>query len=565
MVDIPERGRTAALKALIRRIRPDNVHAVDARTDSALLRAFADDEEDTSEVDEASWRNALVVAGAENSSDWRTRTTLSEQLWAGRVRADVEARGITAKQLVRAARAICRARGKSAYSVYGLLDAITFAVWRQPQMYDEPYDAQDPADAADMQRFLAGATEPSRRNRYSNEWFVVSETTVVFTQPFHSSVMESAWPPLRSALLALKVDWTAVAAHLALVPPRNGPWPLWTTAADGSPWPRADAAQLLDSVRRQGVSAYDLYDVLQQKAHPRLADLVLWHVKRHPSAYCPLDVLAAAYPLWPVASTMDITAPGSAPPAKRARSEDSDLSECAVHTLPVELLETIMQWLPLAALIQCRKVCLRWRAVVATLAARDQPFAFRCGAISLMAIQQLPGAESFVKVLMDYGDSETVQNFGMWCTCGRLLPARMTVSMLEVASNLRVSAESTHAGVAGGSPSLLDTLRRLPYEASHDTLLPVARWRHLHGMHKLACELTASLARVDSRVATARHDGASQWPWVPIAVWLPPNIVRPQSALELLRLVAYVFDRVGGNKAKLEGDALGPRPSACVV
>ena len=107
---------------------------------------------------------------------------------------------------------------------------------------------------------------------------------------------------------------------------------------------------------------------------------------------------------------------------------------------------------------------------------------------------------------------------------------------------------------ADGAGAHLAKLRRLSYEAQHGGAHPVppTLWKWLRPSRDLALELTRLLAAVDSRVPLRAHDGASQWPWAPLFLWLPPSVVRPTTASALRKLVTTLVTEVRGRSAALQ-------------
>ena len=105
------------------------------------------------------------------------------------------------------------------------------------------------------------------------------------------------------------------------------------------------------------------------------------------------------------------------------------------------------------------------------------------------------------------------------------------------------TAEAAPKVAATADMPALRALQGLSYAEQHGVPAPLVPWRALRTEHSLAMELAQACGRVDSRVPLNEH-GASQWPWVPLVVWLPPTMVRPSATAELRRLVAALVDNV---------------------
>ena len=199
-----------------------------------------------------------------------------------------------------------------------------------------------------------------------------------------------------------------------------------------------------------------------------------------------------------------------------------------VEALPLELLERVLGWLPVADLIALRAVNRRWRAAVAALAARDRPFAFTCGVGDLLrtapwlqeerASAATPTAEeedterSVTALLQDFLEHASREG-RLPCTCG-------TPRVLDYhsASASAVVARRPHA------------ITQLP-----------ARWQVLVPERRLALEVSALAMTLLRHCSILEHayyrcGGGCTNEWLPAWFYLPTDVPRPTSSVALRRL-----------------------------
>ena len=328
---------------------------------------------------------------------------------------------------------------------------------------------------------------------------------------------DAAWMTPIARVISVLVDdvagsgiaWGPVHARLDLIPPpgartaadADAPFPAAT--GTGAQWTPSDVYGSLSSAVQQGILGTELYDALASEGHVHLADRVAWDLLWHPQFY----------PGRPPAVELPMQVP----------TESWTGQAGPMQSLPTELLLHIFGRLPLDDLVRCRQVCRRWRAIVATIAEQDRAFSFVCGVSEFLRISQMKEAETLAA--LDTTDFEYGW-LAVTCTCGHPHSLPTAEMLLEV---------------AGGSEAEIAAYGRLPYAARHDVPHPPARWELLRPAHDLALELCALCAQVDPRVPLNVY-GSTQWPWMPVFLFVPPSVVRPTTTAELKQLVVVLAE-----------------------
>ena len=199
-----------------------------------------------------------------------------------------------------------------------------------------------------------------------------------------------------------------------------------------------------------------------------------------------------------------------------------------MEALPSELLYDVLARLAPADLVAARKVCMRWRAVVTAMEARDRPFRFLCG-VADVETQKDQRARWATYCIDLYSEIRTLP-----CTCGA------------------VCYGESYNGPFAGSVRNAQHRDRVcaafqQYAHRHAQRLPPARWEVLAREHALAMKLWSLGGQMWRHVHALQyeyaHGGGLQAAWLPCWIFLPPSVVRPSSPALVGHLVHDILKK----------------------
>ena len=207
-----------------------------------------------------------------------------------------------------------------------------------------------------------------------------------------------------------------------------------------------------------------------------------------------------------------------------------------LDALPQELLERVLAWLPIADLVALRAVSRRWRAAIAQLAAADAPFAFECGWPDWNKNAPWPEQERarLLATPRDDGRMRTEEE----------VESEVYELVMELLNQLVCLPCSCGA-------AQLVNYREDDFALGllHDESLYPARYALLAPERALAFKVSAVAMALFRHISIAdrehfRYEGGGGCTneWLPIWFYLPTDVQRPRSTLEVHCLAQALMD-----------------------